>query len=73
MVNIRSLTARVRRELKSPRLQGLKAGPFDPPPMDIRDYLTKKRSFHQITPLYCCEWLIIAVLFECHCSLYVSK
>jgi len=44
-VNIHSLTARVRRELKSPRPQGLEAGPFDPPPTNIRDYLTKKRSF----------------------------
>ena len=63
-VNIRSLTARVRRELKSSRPQILEAGLFDPPPTDLRDYLTKNRSVHQITPLCCCEQLITMVLSE---------
>jgi len=47
--------ARVRRELKSPYPWRLKADFFDPSLMDLRDYLSKKRSVHQITPLYCCE------------------
>jgi len=41
--------------------------------MDLRDYLTKKWSAHQITPHCCCEQLIIAVLSECHCSSYTNK
>ena len=48
-VNIRSLTITVRRELKSPRPHKLEARLFVPPPIDLRDYLTKKRSVHQIT------------------------
>jgi len=67
-VNIHSLTARVRREMKSPHPQRLEAGLFDPPLMDLRDYLTKKRSAHQITPLCCCERLITTILSECHCN-----
>ena len=49
-VNIRSPTAKIRRDMKSPRPQRLEAGLFDPPLTDLRDYLIKKKSFHQITP-----------------------
>ena len=65
-VNVRSPTVTVRKEMKSPRPQRLETGPFDPPPTDLRNYLTKKRSVHQITPLCYCEWLITVVLSECH-------
>jgi len=41
--------------------------------MDLRAYLTKKRSVHQITSQCCCERLIIVVLSECHCSSHGSK
>jgi len=51
----------------------LTAGLFDPPPMDLRDYLTKKRGVHQITQLCCYEQLITAVLSECHYSSHISK
>jgi len=54
-VNIRSPTARVRKEQTCPHPQRLEAGLFDPPPTDLRDYLTKKMSVHQITPLCCYE------------------
>jgi len=65
--------AKVRAEPGSPYPQKLEAGLFDPPLTDLRDYLTKKRSVHQITPQCCCERLITAVLSECHCSSHVSK
>jgi len=41
--------------------------------MDLRDYLVKKRSAYQITLQCCCEWLIVTLLSECHCSSYTSK
>jgi len=63
----------VRAEPESPHPQRLEAGLFNPPPTDLRDYLTKKRSVHQITPQCYSEWLITAVLFECHCSSHGSK
>jgi len=40
------------------------------PTTDLRDYLTQKKSVHQITPKCCCERLISAVLSECHCGSY---
>jgi len=58
-------------KLKSPRQP--KADLFDPPPTDLRDYLTKKRSTNQITPSCCCERLIAAMLSECRCNLHTSK
>lgn len=36
--------------------------------MDLRDYLTKKRSVHQFTPQFHCEQLTFDVLFVCHCG-----
>jgi len=72
-VNIRFLTARVRRELKSPHPQILEASLFDPSLTDLKDYLIKKRSVHQITPLCCCERLITTMLSECHCNQSVFK
>ena len=45
-------------KLKSPRIPEVVL--FDPPPMDLRDYLTKKRSAHQIALSCCYEWLIRA-------------
>ena len=41
--------------------------------MDLRDYLTKKRSVHRITPLCCYEQLITTVLSECHCKQSMFK
>ena len=72
-LTFRSLTARVRRELKSPHPQRLEAGLFDPLPTDLKDYLTKKRSARQITSLCRCERLITTVLFDCHCKQSVFK
>ena len=43
------------------------------PTADLRDYLTRKKSIHQITPQCCYKWLITAVLSEHHCSSYTSK
>ena len=40
---------------------------FDPPPIDLRDYLTKKRSANQITSSCCCQRLI-TMLSECRCN-----
>ena len=40
---------------------------FDPPPTDLRDYLTKKRSTNRITSSCCCERLI-TMLSKCRCS-----
>ena len=57
--------------IRSPRR--LEACLFDPPSTDLRDYFTKKRSVHQITPQYCCERLITSMLSECQCSSHVSK
>jgi len=35
--------------------------------------LDQEKESHQITPQYCCERFITAVLSECHCSSHVSK
>ena len=43
------------------------------PIADLRDYLTQKRSVHQITLHYFCEQLISVVLVECHLGPYTSK
>ena len=61
-------TIEVRAEMGSPHPQKFEVGLFGPPPTDLRDYLTKKRNVHQITPQCCCEWLMTAVISECHCS-----
>jgi len=49
------------------RPQHCEASPFDPPPTDLRDYLTRKRSVNRITSSCCCERLI-TMLSECRCS-----
>ena len=51
--------------MKSPRQS--EANLFDPPPTDLRDYLTRKRSAGLITPSCCCERLI-TMLSECRCN-----
>jgi len=71
--HIHSPTAKVITEPRSPHPQRFEADLFDPPATDLRDYLTKKMSVHQITPQCSCEQLIIAVLSECHCSFHASK
>ena len=58
-------------KLKSPRQT--EANLFDSPPMDLRDYLTKKRSANRITLSCCCERLITSMLSECRCSSHASK
>jgi len=68
-----SLCFKVRAKQGSPYPQRLEADLFDLPAMDLKYYLTKKRSVHQITPQCCCERLITAVLSECRCSSLVSK
>jgi len=60
-------------ELKSPHPHGFKADSSDPPTADLRDYLTRKSSVHQVTSQCCCEWLIMIVLSECHCSSHASR
>ena len=49
-VNIYFIMAKVRKELKSPHPQRFETGLFDPPLTDLRDYLMKNWSVHQITP-----------------------
>jgi len=60
-------------ELRSPHPHGIKASSSDTPAMDLMDYLTQKKSIHQIAPQCCCERLISSVLSECHCSSNTSK
>jgi len=59
-------------KVKNPHPKGFKASPLDTPTTDLRDY-SKKRSVHQIIPQCYCEWLIMAVLSECHCNSHTSK
>ena len=40
---------------------------FNPPPTDLRDYLTRKRSANQATSPCCCQQLI-QMLSGCHCE-----
>ena len=49
------------------RLRRCEASLFNPPPMDLRDYLTKKRSANQATSSCCCQRLI-HMLSECRCG-----
>ena len=58
-------------KMKSP--QKPVANLFGPPPTDLRDYLTKKKSVNQIATFCCCERLITAMLSECRCSSHVNK
>jgi len=55
-------------ELGSPYPYGFKASSLDNPAMNLRDYLIRKRSVHQITLLCHCEQLFSAVLSDCHCG-----
>jgi len=66
--HIQSQMARIKVDPKSPHPLWFEASPLDIPIMDLRDYLTKKKSSQ-----CCCEWLIITVLFECHCNSHTSK
>ena len=59
-------------ELTSFHPHGFKACSSDTPIIDLRDYLTQKRSVYQNTLQCCCERLIMAVLFECHCGSHMS-
>ena len=52
---------------KSPHPHGFEASSSDVPATDLRDYLTMKKSVHQITPQCHCERLISLVLSDCHC------
>jgi len=58
------------RKLKSPRQST--ANLFDPPPTDLRDYLTWKRNASLIT-LSCCYERLITMLSECRCSSRASR
>ena len=60
------------KEPKSPHPHGVWASSSDIPATDLRDYLTKKRSVHQITPQCHCEKLITAAFFDCHCSFQIT-
>ena len=60
-------------ELESFHPHGFETGSSYTPITDLRDYLTKKRSVNQMTPQYCYERLITAVLSKCHCSSHTSK
>ena len=59
--------------LTSPHLQRFKASPSEVPSTDLRDYLTRKRSVHQIAPRCHCEQLISAVLSDRHCGFQMTK
>ena len=48
-------------------LRHCEASLFNPPPVDLRDYLTKKRSANQATSSCCCQRLI-HMLSECRCG-----
>jgi len=52
---------------------GFKASSSSSPATDLRDYLTKKWSVHQITLQCCCKRLITTILSEYHSSLHTSK
>ena len=54
------------------RLRSCEASLFDPSSMDLRDYLTKKRSAHQVTSSCCCQRLI-SMLAECRCGSSVHQ
>ena len=54
------------------RPRSCEANLFDPLPMDLRDYLTKKRSANQTTSSCCCQWLI-SMLSECRCGSGVNQ
>ena len=58
---------------KSPHPYWLEACSSDISITDLRDYLIKKRSIHQITPQCHCERLISAILSDCHCGLQITK
>jgi len=49
------------------------ASSSDVPMTDLRDYLTRKRSVHQITSQCHCERLISAVFTYCHCDFQITK
>ena len=70
---IQTQMARIKADPKSPHPQGFEANPLDTPATDLRDYVIKKNSVHQITLLCCCEWLIMAVLFKCHYNYHTIK
>jgi len=53
--------------MTSSRLRRCEARLFNPPPTDLRDYLTKKRSANQATSSCCCQQLI-HMLTGCHCG-----
>ena len=58
---------------KSPHPQGFEASSLDVPSTDLRNYLTRKRSIHQITPQCHYKRLISAVLLDCHCDFQITK
>jgi len=58
---------------KNPHPHGFEVCSSDVPAMDLRDYLTRKRSVHQITPQCHCERLISVVLSDCHYSFQITK
>jgi len=60
--------AKFKYELEIPHPHGFEASISDTPATDLRDYLARKRSAHQIAPQCHCEQLISAVLSNCHCS-----
>ena len=60
--------AKFKSELGDPNPHDFEVGSSDTPSTDLRDYLIRKKSVHQITSQCHCEWLISAVLFDCHCG-----
>ena len=65
--------ARVKIYPKSPHPRGFEASLSDTPVIDLKDYLIKKRSIHQITSQCSCKWLIMAVLSKCHYNSHMNK
>ena len=58
---------------KSPHPQGFEASSSDALSTDLRDYLTRKRSVHQIALRCHCKQFISAVLFNCHCDFQTNE
>ena len=72
-VRVSTRKCETRVQPKSPHLQGLESSSSDVPSNDRRNYLTRKRSVHQITPRCHCEQLISAVLLDYHCGFQTNK
>ena len=65
--------AKISTELQSPHPHEFEASSSDTPATDLRGYLTRKRSIHQIAIQFHCEQLISALLSDCHYNSLMTK